>query len=111
MQIKSFKSTRDVALDMSEYVADGEDATLNVTFVETALTPAMQMKMQEDPENVKIVVESMVELLAKWDLKDGGKTVPITFDSLAALPVFFLGAIFEKITEAVEAEEGEAGKG
>jgi len=112
MKIQNFKVTlREVALDMSEFVEDGEDATLNVTFNTSALTPAMQMRMQEDPENVRLVVENMCDLITKWDLKDGGKVVPITVEGLAPLPMFFLGAIFEKLTEAIGDEEDEAGKG
>jgi hypothetical protein len=111
MKIQNFKVTlRDAKLDMSEFVEDGEDSTLNVTFNTSALTPLMQMRMQENPEDVRIVVESMTELITKWDLKDGGKVVPLTVEGLAPLPMFFLGAIFEKISEAIEDEEDEAGK-
>jgi hypothetical protein len=106
MKASALAKVREVTLDF------GEDGDLNLVIDPGALTPAMQMKMAAaGEEDVETFCELLPKVIRKWDLLDEeGQIIPLTPAGIADVPYVALGAIFEKMTVAVQEEVKEEGK-
>ncbi len=111
MKLSSFVAIKDMTLDLSEYVEDGEDSTLHVTVDKNSVTPAMMRRIEEDSENADLVVETILNTVKKWDLMgENKKPIPLTSDAVSEIGTYFLFELLSKIAEGINAEADEEGK-
>lgn len=111
MKLSSFVATQELTLDLSEYVEQGEDASLHVTVDKNAITPALQNKIQENEEDLSLLVEAILSTVKAWDLiGTNKKPIPLTTEAVSEIGAFFLFAVFAKIADGLSAEVAEEGK-
>lgn len=111
MKLSSFVATQELTLDLSEYVEPGEDASLHVTADRNAITPALQMQIQEDETNLALLVEAIIATVKSWDLiGTDKKPIPLTEEAVSGLGAFLLLVIFGKVAEGLSEEVEQEGK-
>lgn len=75
---------------------DGEDVA--ITYAPGKLTPA-SVNAQEGRQNLEIV---LAETLLAWDVLDEkGKPLPVTQETLSAMPTRFLWALIDGVNEDI----------
>lgn len=90
----------------------GEEQTekLIFTYRPSELTPDMTRRLGASLESewkAEWSLKYLVALLVEWDLLDGDEPYPITLESLAVLPDYFLGQVIAALTEDMgKAREG-----
>jgi hypothetical protein len=78
------------------------DDMLAITFKTGFYTSATASMLQAAEDSNKAQAALIADTITEWDfLDDKGKTVPITFDTLNALPMYILNAIYKAMFEAV----------
>jgi len=94
MQVSTLqKSTRKIQVSVSE----GE---LSVEYRPAAYTAEVEMMMLEAEKSPLSTMCKLIEkIVVSWDLMDGDQPYPVTFEALSRLPVQFLSAIVQAITE------------
>lgn len=84
------------------------DETVNVTYYPQRVNPEYQTKVKrlmakvaadDDVSDEAEQWASLLSVVYKWDIMDGGKELPVAADSLKELPTDLLGAIFQAILE------------
>lgn len=106
-----------MAIDFADILAEKADATVSyrgqsmrVSYFPDVITTAaikeLESKSQEDPA---AFLEFLVRLLDSWDVKAGGKPIPLTVEGLEQLPLLFLKEIYFQIMESSgSGDEGKA---
>ena len=75
------------------------ESGLHVTYNPRAITPAREMASMDLRTEGEIYVVFLGGCMTGWDLMDGDTPVPITRDSLEALPNIVLSTAYQEIRE------------
>lgn len=106
-----------MGLDLSSLTSNTAECTVDVlgetahiTYRPAAITTARieAVDKRPDPGDPTPFIAFFVDVLEDWDIMKDKRKVPITHDSLGALPLFLLRLIFTAVMDDVSS--GEAGK-
>lgn len=79
--------------------------TCEVTYRPSGYTPLVESQLQDEAEAGKpglALAGLLSKILIGWEVMDGEKKVPTTYNSLVNLPEAFLVAVVNKITDDVQ---------
>jgi len=89
-----------------------EGEKIELTFNPNAITPAFLAELQtrkigEEGSDVAqgaaaagLVVDTLAQVLASWDLTDGGEPIPLTREGIASVPLDILSKILKEVNTA-----------